>query len=55
MKYSYSKDIKLKFEDAENNVREALTDVGFGILTQINITKCKYIMILFIKTYLRYW
>ena len=37
MKYSYSKDIQAKFEDAENKVREALMDIGFGVLTEINM------------------
>ena len=37
MKYSYSKDIKSTFQDAENKVREELIKVGFGILTEINI------------------
>ena len=37
MKYSYSKDIKSTFKNAENKVREELIKVGFGILTEINI------------------
>ena len=37
MKYSYSKDIKLNFQEAENKVRDALMSIGFGILTEINI------------------
>ena len=37
MKYSYSKDIKLNFQDAESKVRQALMDVGFGVLTEINM------------------
>ena len=37
MKYSYSKDIKSDFEEAESNTRKALMDVGFGVLTEINI------------------
>ena len=37
MGYSYSKDIKLSFEDAEHKVRDALMDIGFGILTEINM------------------
>ena len=35
--YSYSKDIELSFEDAEHKVRDALMDIGFGILTEINM------------------
>ena len=37
MKYSYSKNIKLSFEDAEHKVKNALMNVGFGVLTEINI------------------
>ena len=37
MKYSYSKDIKLSFEDAEHKVRDALMNIGFGVLTEINM------------------
>tara|TARA_B100000029_G_scaffold1611_1_gene1996 strand:- start:278 stop:667 length:390 start_codon:yes stop_codon:yes gene_type:complete len=37
MKYSYSKDIKINFQDAEIKVRNVLMDIGFGVLTEINI------------------
>ena len=37
MKYSYSKDIKSDFEEAESKTRKALMDVGFGVLTEINM------------------
>ena len=37
MKYSYSKDILSNFQDAEKKVRDALMDVGFGVLTEINM------------------
>ena len=37
MEYSYSKNIKLNFHDAEQKVREALMDIGFGVLTEINM------------------
>tara|TARA_Y100000996_G_scaffold188686_2_gene147430 strand:+ start:2466 stop:2855 length:390 start_codon:yes stop_codon:yes gene_type:complete len=37
MKYSYSKDIKCSFQDAESKVREVLMDIGFGVLTEINM------------------
>ena len=37
MKYSYSKDISSNFQDTENKVRDALTDIGFGVLTEINM------------------
>ena len=37
MEYSYSKDIKLNFEEAEHKIRNALMNVGFGVLTEINM------------------
>ena len=37
MKYAYSKDIETGFEDTEHKIRDALMDVGFGVLTQINM------------------
>tara|TARA_B100000214_G_C23701332_1_gene505384 strand:- start:163 stop:552 length:390 start_codon:yes stop_codon:yes gene_type:complete len=37
MKYSYSKDISSSFQDTENKVRDALADIGFGVLTEINM------------------
>ena len=37
MEYSYSKDIKLNFEDAEHKVKDALMDIVFGVLTEINM------------------
>lgn len=37
MKYSYSKDIGLSFEEAEIKIRAALLDIGFGVLTEINM------------------
>tara|TARA_B100001540_G_C15755178_1_gene619029 strand:- start:244 stop:633 length:390 start_codon:yes stop_codon:yes gene_type:complete len=37
MKYSYSKNINLNFEDTEYKVKDALMDVGFGVLTEISI------------------
>ncbi len=37
MKYSYYKDIKCNFEDTESKVRDILVEVGFGVLTEINI------------------
>ena len=37
MKYSYSKNIKQNFEDAEYKVKDALMEVGFGVLTEINM------------------
>ena len=37
MKYSYSKDLNLSFESTEEKVREALQNIGFGVLTEISI------------------
>ena len=37
MKYSYSKDINSSFEDAEHKARNALMNIGFGVLTEINM------------------
>ena len=37
MKYSYSKNINTTFEQAETFVRDALMEIGFGILTEISI------------------
>ena len=37
MKYSYSKNINTTFEQAEIFVRDALMEIGFGILTEISI------------------
>ena len=37
MKYSYSKDIKSGFENTARKVHAALMEVGFGVLTEINM------------------
>ena len=37
MGYFYSKTLGVPFQEAENKVSNALLDVGFGILTEINI------------------
>ena len=37
MKYSYSKNLNSSFESTENKVRKALQNIGFGVLTEINI------------------
>ena len=37
MKYSYSKNIKSDFKQAEEKTRKALMNVGFGVLTEINM------------------
>ncbi|OUW60995.1 MAG: hypothetical protein CBD58_03850 [bacterium TMED198] len=37
MKYSYSKNIQSDFNDSEAKVRESLAEVGFGVLTEINM------------------
>ena len=37
MKYSYSKDINYNFNDTEHKVKDALMEIGFGVLTEINM------------------
>ena len=37
MEYSYSKDIKTDFKLTEQKVIRSLSEVGFGVLTEINI------------------
>jgi len=37
MGYFYSKTLEVPFQETENKVSDALLDVGFGILTEINI------------------
>ena len=37
MKYSYSKNINLSFDDAEKKVKDVLMNIGFGVLTEINM------------------
>tara|TARA_B000000475_G_C15609498_1_gene288299 strand:- start:12 stop:401 length:390 start_codon:yes stop_codon:yes gene_type:complete len=37
MSYSYSKDVNLNFQEAEYRVRNALMDIGFGVLTEIDM------------------
>ena len=38
MKYSYYKNIDLSFENSERKIVDALSDVGFGILTEISLS-----------------
>ena len=37
MSYSYSKDVNLNFQEAEYRVRNVLMDIGFGVLTEIDM------------------
>ena len=37
MQYFYSKNILSNFNDSEIKVRESLIDIGFGVLTEINM------------------
>ena len=37
MQYFYSKNILSNFNDSEIKVRESLMDIGFGVLTEINM------------------
>lgn len=39
MNYGYQRTIKKSFEDTDKLLRNALEDVGFGIITEINIKK----------------
>lgn len=39
MKYGYAKSIDLSMEEAELKIRESLSDVGFGVLTEIDVQK----------------
>ncbi|MGY8782374.1 MAG: DUF302 domain-containing protein [Fidelibacterota bacterium] len=39
MNYGYQRTIKKCFEDTDKLLRNALEDVGFGIITEINIKK----------------
>ncbi len=39
MSFHISKTVSLSFELAENRIREELKSIGFGILTEINVTK----------------
>ena len=37
MRYSYSKNIDSNFKNTEDKVKDALLEVGFGVLTEINM------------------
>lgn len=37
MKYGYSKTVSLSMEVTESNIRKSLMDVGFGVLTEIDV------------------
>ena len=37
MGYSYSKNLNYSFQETENKVKSALLDIGFGVLTEINM------------------
>ncbi|MBH91089.1 MAG: hypothetical protein CMG67_03135 [Candidatus Marinimicrobia bacterium] len=37
MEYAYSKNLKGNFKSIETNIVQSLSEVGFGILTEINI------------------
>tara|TARA_S200000501_G_scaffold169169_1_gene159336 strand:- start:9440 stop:9826 length:387 start_codon:yes stop_codon:yes gene_type:complete len=37
VKYSYSKNLNLDFDKAEEKVKDALLNIGFGVLTEINM------------------
>ena len=37
MNYGYQRTVQLSFEDADNRIREALEENGFGVLTEIDV------------------
>ena len=37
MRYSYSKNLNYSFQETKNKVKSALLDIGFGVLTEINM------------------
>ena len=39
MNYAYQKIINLDFEDVNDKIRSSLMDVGFGIITEIDVKK----------------
>ena len=39
MNYGYQKTVKRSFEDVDDALRNALMDVGFGIITEIDVQK----------------
>ena len=39
MNYGYQKTISVTFDDVDAKIRSALADVGFGVITEINIKK----------------
>ena len=39
MDYAYQKIINLDFEDVNGKIRESLMNVGFGIITEIDVQK----------------
>ena len=39
MNYGYQKTVKRSFEDVDGALRNALMDVGFGIITEIDVQK----------------
>ena len=39
MNYGYQKTISVAFDDVDAKIRSALADIGFGVITEINIKK----------------
>ena len=39
MDYGYQKTVPNSFDDVDVKIRSALADVGFGVITEINIKK----------------
>ena len=39
MNYGYQKTVPVSFDDVDAKIRSALADIGFGVITEINIKK----------------
>ena len=39
MNYGYQRKVSIPFEDVDLKIRSALADIGFGVITEINIKK----------------
>ena len=39
MNYGYQRTVSIPFEDVDLKIRSALADIGFGVITEINIKK----------------
>ena len=39
MNYGYQRTVSIPFEDVDLKIRSALAEIGFGVITEINIKK----------------